>query len=285
MTWRTFALAGMTMGIVGFTAACDALECGAGTHEEGGRCLADETPCECGPGTAWLSTDSGCECVPIDACPCGPGTVSEPTDGGCQCVPLSPLAGARVCFCMNRPSALCNIMDPGCGVDGYPVQVLATVADGAGGYSLVGGYGTAVPVAGGTTRFFGLQHPFTLDGQPGPVPLAVAADGSFVTDPGARLFTWEVQTLLSQPFLPLRGVSVTGVIDPDGHLDSRGRILGCFTLADAEAIYLEVLTQTLADLIVGSGAVPDCDATGSGASDGYTLDLTWWAGEAVDVYE
>jgi hypothetical protein len=286
MRRRTFVIAVPLLGAA-LVSSCDSLECGAGTHEEGGACVADPAACLCGVGTVSVPTDDGCECVPDGlSCPCGPGTVSEPTEDGCQCVPLPPLPGVRVCACMNRPSPFCEIVLPGaCAAESDdPIQVLATASDGAGGYSLVGGDGIAVTVAGGTAKVHGLLHPFTLDRQPAHVPLAVEDDGSFATAPGDQLFEWVMVVVPGQPPLPLRGVSITGALDEDGRPGSPGRIIGCYALEDAAAIYIELLTQTFAELTQNSGAVPDCDYTGSGSMDGYTLDLSW-GGVPVDVVE
>jgi hypothetical protein len=78
---------------------------------------------------------------------------------------------------------------------------------------------------------------------------------------------------------------VTGTLEASGRRASGGHVVGCVTRADAEAIFLAAPTETMADLTVGSGAVADCEATGSGDVDGYTFELIWTPGEAVTVVE
>jgi hypothetical protein len=259
------ALLAAALAVVALGAGCNSLECSVGTHAENGECMADVPECTCGPGTVQVANDLGCECV----------------------VAPTRLPGARVCGCLQRPGYFCNIGMPGpCEVESdVPNFVMATADEGVGGISLVGGHGVPAMVDGGLTEIHGLEKPFRLDGQPARVLVVVDADGNFTTDPGAQVFEWEVEALPSQPRLPLRGVSVTGVLDAAGRLSQGGHIVGCYTPESAAAIYLEVLSQTLLELCESSGEALDCDATGSGAVDGYTFDLKWWPGPAVDVFE
>jgi hypothetical protein len=275
----------MTLVVGGATSGCESLECGVGTHEESGTCVLDSDPLACGTGTH----EEGGECVAdTPECVCGPGTIQVPTDLGCECV-VAPtrLLGVRVCGCMDRPVPSCNASLPGpCEVEPDVLNfVMATADEGVAGISLAGGEGVPVPVDGGLPEIHGLERPFRLDGQPARVPLGVATDGSFTTDPGAQVLEWEVGMPPSQPGLPVRGVSVTGVLDAAGRLSEGGHVVGCFTPESAAAIYLDVLSQTLLELTESSGEVLDCDATGSGTLDGSTLDLKWWPGPAIDVIE
>jgi hypothetical protein len=282
---RTFIAAAVALVLGGaLGAGCESLECGAGTHEAGGACVPDTEPLACDTGT---HEESGLCVADAVECLCGPGTIQVPGDHGCECqVAPTRLLGIRVCGCLDRPGNMCAIMLPGdCGVEpDVPILVMATADEGVAGVSLVGGYGVPVMVDGGLPEIHGLEEPFRLDGQPAQVPLVVATDRSFVTDPGAQVFEWVVAALPSQPGLPVRGVSVTGALDAEGR-PKGGHIVGCFTPASAAAIYLDVLSQTLLELTEASGEVLDCDATGGGTIDGYTLDLRLWPGAAVDVIE
>jgi hypothetical protein len=285
-----YLLVGVAVGIAALALSCDSLECGSGTHEESGTCVANAGECLCGAGTVRIDTDTGCHCEVVSD-PCGPLTTWD-GDGG-MCRLMQPLAGALVCYHMIRPwdSSILDLPAP-CTTDTVEVGlVLATATDDTGGRLLAGGQGTITPVAGGTPLVDGLTSPFLLDGQPAHVPLVVETDGTFATDPGARLFEWPLSmgtTEDPQPPLVLRDVSVTGVLDTHGRPDSRnqsGRVLGCFSRANAEAISITLLSQTLAEMIDDVGAVMDCDGTGGGVVDGYTLEWRWSTGGALDVYD
>jgi hypothetical protein len=290
MRTGAYLLAVAAVGIAALASSCDSLECGDGTHEESGTCVVNGGECLWGPGTVRIDTDTGCRCEVVSD-PCGPRTTWDDDAGVCR--PVPPLAGALVCYHMIRPwdSSILDLPAP-CTIDIVQVGlVLATATDDTGGRVLAGGAGTITPVADGTPLVDGLTSPFLLDGQPAHVPLVVETDGTFATDPGAQLFEWPLSmgtTEDPQPPLVLRDVSVTGVLDAGGRPDSRyqsGRILGCFSRANAEAISITLLGQTLAEMIDNVGAVMDCDGTGSGGVDGYTLEWRWSTGGALDVYD
>jgi hypothetical protein len=221
--------------------------------------------------------------------PFGAGALADAGGDAAEAAP--PLVGAQVCPRVVGPvnETINTLLPAACLIDTVnPMYVLATATEASGRTVLAGGQAVAVPVDGDLPRIVGLANPFHLDGQAAHVPLVVAADGSFATDPGAKLFEWAIEILAAQPLLVLHDVSVTGTIDADGRPSSgylAGRIRGCFTPENAAAIYIALLSQTVAQLMEASGTVLDCDATGSGGIDGYTLELSWSAGAAVDVFE
>ena len=91
MRSRACALVAVAAAVGALAAACDSLECGAGTHEERGACVAKVDYCLCGPGTVMVPTDAGCHCE-LTPPTCGQNTTWDADAGVCRLV--TPAAGA-----------------------------------------------------------------------------------------------------------------------------------------------------------------------------------------------
>ena len=59
--------------------SCTTVTCSTGTHEEGGKCVANLEN-ECGPGTK----SSGGQCIPVTGIPCGENTTWDGDAGLCK---------------------------------------------------------------------------------------------------------------------------------------------------------------------------------------------------------
>ena len=273
--------------------SCSQLECATGTHEEGGKCVAN-LPNECGPGTE----SSGGLCVVVPN-PCGPNTRWDGDasvcigqgggipDGG------TVMRGARWNqFLMIRPESiatLANIQLPGYFTSGTIVVIMRSEPMDSTSVWMHGGTGVKTS-----------DDPLTYTFKEGFVPAKVLSyldpaitgvDGlQYTPFRTATEFEWTFQFIPPpEPPLYIYKASATGTLDPEGIPNSNdnpptltGTFKGCFTETQAspgkygaEDVYIEVLGQTLKQLIEGSGGVKDADCTGSGANNGYILEAKW----------
>jgi len=281
--------------------SCSKVECGDGTHEENGKCIANSGNW-CGPGT--VSTGGRCETVPN---PCGPNTTYDGDAGVCVGTGGGTadggvgMRGARwTSFLLDKPESIktiANIQLPGYVKDGTIVVILRTTP---------GIPGASVGLHGGD----GVKtsdDPLTYTFREGFIPETVSAaiespftgtDGLQYTkfDTSGSQFDWTFLFLPDQPPLYIYNAKLTGTLDADGIPVSTdppglsGRFSGCFTPTALEAgkygaadVYIEVLSQTLLDLIQSSGGQLDADCTGSGSNNGYLLEAEWEATEYVDL--
>ncbi|MBI5482060.1 MAG: hypothetical protein HY906_24610 [Deltaproteobacteria bacterium] len=274
--------------------SCSQVECGTGTHEEGGKCVANLEN-ECGPGTY----STGGQCVPVTGSPCGPNTSWVVDDAGVGLCHGSASAGdggvnmrgARWNqFKMIKPESiatLANIQLPGYFADGTIVVILRTEPLDSASVWLHGGDGTKTsddPLA--YTFKEGFIPPSVLSYLD---PAVTGTDGKTYTPfRTAAQFEWTFKFLPSQPPLYMYKASLTGKLDPDMIPTSSdppglsGTFKGCFTPTalepgkyGAEDVYLDVLSQNLKQLIESSGGVIDTDCTGSGSNNGYLLEAQW----------
>jgi hypothetical protein len=87
-TGRLALLAAFTLGTLGTLAGCNAVECGANTIEQNGKCVPAMAPAnpaaECGPGTVYSTTTGRCEAEIFanGGGACGPNTSVVVSDAG-----------------------------------------------------------------------------------------------------------------------------------------------------------------------------------------------------------
>jgi hypothetical protein len=200
-----------------------------------------------------------------------------------------PARGARVTG-LGSARFGCYDVQQGCHIDLCPPydpgDVVVRSRPAGDGRELRLGSGTPL-VDGGTDYTFTdrLDPPSVLATVGSP-----AADGyaPFATVTTA---TWSWDLLPGYSTLPVHGLVLAGTLDPSGLPTSTsppfaGTLAGCFTPADAEAIYIPALTMTLRQLIEANGPCAlDCATTSGGALDGWTLTATWEAAEVVTLVE
>jgi hypothetical protein len=281
--------------------SCSRLECSTDTHEEGGKCVANLAS-TCGPGTY----SSAGKCLPLVGSPCGANT-SWDGDAG-QCIGsgggggdggTGAMHGARwTDIHLTKPESISpvgNSQLPGYFENGTIVILLRTEPLTPGSAVLLhGGEGVKTK-----------DDPLTYTFQDGLVPTSVVASlEEPVTGSDSKQYTpfataaefgmnfrFIVSATNPQPPLYLYKASITGKLDADGNPVSTdpprsGTIKGCFTpttlepgKAGATDIYIDVLQQTLKQLIDTNNGQLDGDCTGSGSYNGYLLEATWEASE------
>jgi hypothetical protein len=288
--------------------SCTQLECSTGTHEEGGKCVANLEN-ECGPGTY----SSMGQCVPVPGTPCGLNTTWNYDAGQCEGSASAGdggvlMRGARWNkFLMQKPESiatLANIQLPGYFADGTIVVILRSEPLDSASVWLHGGDGVKTS-----------DDPLAYTFREGFVPASILSytDAAEVGSDGlmytpfrtATSFDWTFKFLPGQPPLYMFKTSITGTLDPTGIPVSnepggpsgmKGTFQGCFKpygdqgpgqpcveKCGAENVYLEVLSQNLQQLIEASGGVMDADCDDSGSNNGYILQAKWEATELMDL--
>jgi hypothetical protein len=241
------------------------LQCGPGTTEQGGYCVAEQS--DGGGGDA------------VDA-------ASE--DGPAAVVRAARWTNAH----MNKPeslAAIANLNLPPLLAEGGMVM-LFTVRPGELGPELHGGIGARQSSDAGVA--YSLTDDLQTNGQAGaPIWAAPATlDGGATTlfgTPATVDVRGSFQFTPDQPPLDVRWLSISGTLDAEGLPTSAspalsGRYTGCFTQASAHAICPTIPGIPCTPLDEALGA-PDCSASGSGTLDGYFLDLDWEASEIVEL--
>jgi hypothetical protein len=275
----------------GAALSCSSVKCGANTHEAGGVCVANPDPL-CGPGTHY----SAGSCIPNEpmSATCGKNTrfnydsgVCEGTagpvlgDGGAGELPSTGVRWTG--FKLVDPSSIApiaNLQLPSYFATGGIVVLVATDTANTRLYG-----GTGVKLADDPLTY-SMNKGFKLDGQASVDGVGyVAADTGYVTDPAGHAFDWNFVFLPSQPPLDVRGVQIGFTMGTDGYPTSdglAGTYTGCITDASAAALYIDVLSQTLKQLIDSNGGVHDCN-DGTGDNTGYKLTAQWESSEIVTL--
>jgi hypothetical protein len=127
------------------------------------------------------------------------------------------------------------------------------------------------------------------------IPTEITVDVEEVeTDGGtARRFTsrspfvWQFDWLPQRPPLELQSVSLAGYLNADDLPTSdsppmSGTMSGCFTPEAAETQPLETVPMSLREFLEECGLPLDCNTTGGGDPDGWTLEFHWQA-EVVEI--
>jgi hypothetical protein len=283
-------------------ASCSKLECSTGTHEEGGKCVANQES-QCGPGTYSLSG----RCLPIDGDPCGVNTKWNFDAGQCEgdsAGPVGDLRGGRwTNVKMIKPESIATIANlqlPPQFADGTFVIILRTepLVEGSSVW-LHGGDGllmTEDPLMYTFKEGFdpnpavltNLAPAETNDAGTPKIPFQTASDFQMrfqfvgnATDPQPPLYIWKAK--------------MTGSLDGDGVPVANdpplsGRFTGCFKAhgeppqkAGAADIYITLLTQTILELIESSGGVMDDDCDESGSNNGFAFEILWDSNEITDL--
>jgi hypothetical protein len=281
--------------------SCSDLACGAGTHEESGKCVSD-LPSTCGEGTQ--SSGGACVVVPNvcgentrwdgDASACV-GTGGSGGDGG-----QGALVGGRwTGIKMNKPESIATIANlqlPPLFADGTFVIILRTEPLSSTAINLHGGDGVKMsddPLMYTFKEGFNptpavvstIGDPDTNDAGVAKIPFATAGDFQMnfqfvgnATDPQPPLYIWKAK--------------ITGTMDDQGVPTSNdpplgGKMTGCFTAhgttgkAGAADIYITLLSSTILELINSSGGSMDMDCTDSGSNDGFAFEIQWDSNETT----
>jgi hypothetical protein len=282
-------------------ASCSNVACGTGTHEEGGKCIAN-LESSCGEGTYSF----GGRCIPVEGLVCGKNTSWNFDAGQCEGQsggPVGELRGGRwTNVKMNKPTSIATIANlqlPPQFADGTFVIILRTVPLSDTAIGLHGGDGVLMsedPLMYTFKEGFdpspevvaALAPQETNDGGTAKIPFETASDFNMrfqfvgnATDPQPPLYIWKAK--------------MTGSLDGDGVPVANdpplsGRFTGCFKAhgeppqkAGAADIYITLLTQTILELIESSSGTMDDDCDGSGSNNGFAFEIQWDSNETTEL--
>jgi len=232
-------------------------ECGAGTYQDGDRCVAG-MEIACGPGTV----AAGGQCVPADGgggAGCGPGTVQR----GSQCVPELPAGvnGSRfLTLVMNQPAGVAALVNTVLGPAVTDGRVLimwkprGITNDAPPVRAMSFGSGAAVPQEDGS-------NVYVLSASVSSTTTAVIqSDYTFDTDP--FIFQFPVLPEAGQAgILRVVRTVVSCRLGTADLLDTAATCtcIGGITQENADALYIDVLGSTLGALLVNEERLFDCD--------------------------
>jgi hypothetical protein len=199
---------------------------------------------------------------------------------------LTVTIGARVTkLHVTQPASIATLWTLGLEIslaDGSLVLLVAASTQ-SGTTMILGGTGEPVAGSPGTYTFVETLTPTNVTAETTPRP-----DGrtDFTT---VTAFDWSLPFHPQEPWMPLHHGGLGGSLDPQGVPTAdvpplSGTLRGCFTVEEAQALYVHLLNESVYELSTSSGGRPDADC-GSGTIDGFAFEAQWEASEVVQLVE
>lgn len=253
--------------------ACEpALECGAGSHQVSDECVSSLHPL-CGPGTQLLEGS----CIPAEGggdLPCGVGTHAQDD----MCLPdvkSSPNAGRfyEVLFTYPEPLALANDVVAEDFRSGKSLVFMGAYAPTPNVLRLFGGGGARTNEDDLSDNTFSLAGDLAFDTN------TKSLGEDFTTEP----FVLKIPLVADKPFILLSTVISNGKTDRIGdalhpvRVIRSGALSGVMTRTNADDLYIEIVNQTFAELLLGFNVQPDLDyeEPKDGTKESWTISLTF----------